>query len=40
MSTRYDYPTNVSEEQWQFLEPLVPKAKWQPGGPGRKPMRA
>ncbi|ETW92105.1 MAG: hypothetical protein ETSY1_45145 [Candidatus Entotheonella factor] len=37
MSTGYDYPTNLSDEQWQFFEPLLPKPKWQPGGPGRPP---
>jgi len=37
MSAPYDYPTNVSDAQWEVVEPLLPKPKWQPGGPGRKP---
>ena len=31
------YPTNVSDDQWELLEPLLPVAKKQPGGPGRPP---
>lgn len=38
MSTPCDYPTNLSDEQWELLEPFLPKPKWRPGGPGRKPM--
>src|SRR5919206_503077 len=30
---RRRYPTDVSDEQWVKLEPLIPK---QPAGPGRK----
>lgn len=37
MSAPYDYPTNLSDEQWEVLEPFLPKPKWQPGGPGRQP---
>jgi putative transposase len=30
MSTRSPYATDLSDEQWEILEPLVPRAK--PGG--------
>jgi transposase len=38
MSTAGHYPTDVSDAQWEVLEPLLPKPKWRPGGPGRKPL--
>ena len=38
MSTECHYPTDVSDAQWEVLEPLLPKPKWHPGGPGRKPL--
>ena len=38
MSTACDYPTDVSDEQWEILQLLLPKPKWHPGGPGRKPL--
>src|SRR5919108_5633681 len=38
MSTRCAYPTDVSDGQWEVLQRLLPTPKWQPGGPGRKPM--
>lgn len=31
------YPSNVSDQQWELLEPLLPVAKKQPGGSGRPP---
>lgn len=37
MSTGDQYPTDLSEEQWEVLEPLLPKPTWRPGGPGRPP---
>jgi transposase len=37
-STACDYPTDVSEAHWEVLQLLLPKSKWRPGGPGRKPM--
>lgn len=37
MNAICDYPTNLSDEQWKIVEPLLPKPKWQPGGPGRPP---
>jgi putative transposase len=38
MSTAWYYPTDVSAEQWDVLQRLLPKPTWPPGGPGRKPM--
>jgi putative transposase len=38
MSTACHYPTDVSDEQWEILQLLLPKPKWHPGGPGRKPL--
>jgi hypothetical protein len=32
------YPTDGRDVQWDILEPLLPKPKWRPGGPGRKPL--
>lgn len=37
MSTEYQYPTDLSDEQWAVFAPLLPKPKWRPGGPGRQP---
>jgi putative transposase len=31
------YPTDVTEEQWALVQPLLPQPKWHPGGPGRQP---
>ena len=39
MNTHREYPTNVTEAQWQLLIPLLPKRKWQKGGPGRPPAK-
>jgi putative transposase len=38
MSTACHYPTDVSDEQWDIRQLLLPKPKWHPGGPGRKPL--
>ena len=38
MNTPRQYPTNVTEAQWQLLIPLLPKRKWRKGGPGRPPV--
>lgn len=38
MSTLCHYPTDVSDAQWELLQLLLPKPKWAPGGPGRKPL--
>lgn len=39
MNTHRQYPTDLTDKQWQFLILLdiLPKPKWRPGGPGRKP---
>src|SRR2546425_9513991 len=37
MSPVGHYPTDVTDEQWELLTPLLPKPKWRPGGPGRQP---
>ena len=37
MSTPTKYPTDLSDAQWQVLQPLLPSRKWQPGGRGRPP---
>jgi putative transposase len=31
------YATDLSDEPWAILEPLLPEQKWHPGGPGRPP---
>jgi len=38
MSTACHYPTDVSDEQWDILQCLLPKPKWRRGGLGRKPL--
>jgi transposase len=38
MSTACHYPTDVSDEQWDMLQLLLPQPKWRSGGPGRKPV--
>jgi putative transposase len=37
MSTVYDYPTDLTDDQWELLHPLLPERTWRPGGPGRPP---
>ena len=37
MSADYDYPTDLTDEQWEILQPWLPECKWRPGGPGRPP---
>jgi putative transposase len=37
MSTKQNYPTDLTEAQWALLFPLLPARKWRPGGPGRPP---
>lgn len=32
-----NYPTDLSDEQWQLIEWLLPEHTWQPGGRGRRP---
>ena len=38
MNTPRQYPTNVTEAQWQLLIPLLPKRKWRKGRRGRPPV--
>jgi len=37
MSTEKKYPTDLTDEQWHLIQPLLPSPKWQLGGPGRPP---
>jgi putative transposase len=37
MSTRWQYPTDLTDEQWTLLQVLLPERKWHLGGPGRPP---
>ncbi len=37
MSTPKKYPTDLTDKQWEILQPLFPAPKWQPGGPGCPP---
>jgi putative transposase len=37
MSTRQKYPTDLTDEQWHVIQPLLPPPKWQRGGRGRPP---
>lgn len=37
MSTPYQYPTDITDAQWQQLRPLLPARRWRRGGPGRPP---
>ncbi len=38
MNTPRQYPTNVTEAQWQLLIPRLPKRKWRKGRRGRPPV--
>ena len=37
MSAPYQYPTDLTDEQWTFLQPYLPQPKWKSGGRGRPP---
>jgi putative transposase len=37
MCASYYYPTDLSDEQWQLIEWLLPEHTWRPGGRGRPP---
>ena len=37
MSTQDQYPTDLTDPQWEILQPLLPPPKWRRGGPGRPP---
>ena len=37
MGTKESYLTDLTDAQWALLQPLLPKPKKQPNGPGRQP---
>ena len=37
MSACCQYETDLTDEQWEVLHPLLPVRQWHPGGPGRPP---
>ena len=37
MSADYHYATDLTDEQWELFQSLLPERKWSPGGPGRPP---
>ena len=37
MSAPCHYATDLTDEQWTLLQPLLPPRPWRPGGPGRPP---
>ena len=37
MSACCQYETDLTDEQWEVLCPLLPVQQWRPGGPGRRP---
>jgi putative transposase len=37
MSPDYDDPTDLTDEPWEWLQPMLPERTWRPGGPGRPP---
>jgi putative transposase len=37
MSADYRYPTDLTNEQWEMLQSMLPERTWRPGGPGRPP---
>ena len=37
MSACCQYATDLTDEQWEVLHPLLPARQWRPGGPGRPP---
>jgi transposase len=37
MSACGQYETDLTDEQWEVLYPLLPAQQWRPGGPGRPP---
>ena len=38
MCALYDYDTDVTDGQWELIEPLLPERTWQLGGSGRPPL--
>jgi len=37
MSACCQYATDLTDEQWEVLHPLLPARQWRPGGPRRPP---
>jgi hypothetical protein len=37
MSAACHYGTDLTDEQWEVLQLLLPPPTWRPGGPGRPP---
>ena len=37
MSTAQHYDTDLSDEQWELIQSVLPEQKWKPGSPGRPP---
>jgi putative transposase len=37
MSACCQYKTDLTDEQWEVLHPLLAVRRWRPGGPGRPP---
>ena len=37
MSMQTKYATDLTDPQWELLEPLLPPRQWRWGGPGRPP---
>jgi putative transposase len=37
LSAGCQYETDLTDEQWEGLSPLLPAQQWRPGGPGRPP---
>ena len=37
MNTPEQYPTDLTQAQWEWIAPWLPKPKWRTGGPGRPP---
>ncbi|MDH3604762.1 MAG: IS5 family transposase [Candidatus Tectomicrobia bacterium] len=38
MSATKHYDTDVSDEQWELIQSVLPEQKWKPGGSGRPPV--
>ena len=38
MSTAQHYDTDLTDEQWELIQSVLPEQKWKPGSPGRPPI--
>ena len=38
MNTPEQYPTDLTQAQWELLRPSLPKPQWRTGVPGRPPV--